>query len=204
MLHERPTYAEAVVLKGGESIAVQWTCDSAYRFFPLIEHPDLGLTLHPFDSATNKTLCLVGRAEVRDWVDVMDCHRLLQPLGYLIWAACGKDPSFNPTSILDEARRSARYTQTELAELAFDGSVPDAADLARNWKGMLEQADEIVALLPPEQAGCCVLGADLELYTGTGGALAQELSQGELTFHEGRIGGAWPRFLNRPPHRHGG
>ena len=28
--------------------------------FPLLEHEQLGLTLHPFDLATNKVLALVG------------------------------------------------------------------------------------------------------------------------------------------------
>jgi hypothetical protein len=32
----------------------------------LVEHPDFGLTLNPFDLATNKLLVLVGRLEVRD------------------------------------------------------------------------------------------------------------------------------------------
>jgi len=53
-------------------------------------HEELGLTLHPFDLATNKVLALVGRVEVRDWVDVITCSEQLQPLGFLAWAACGK------------------------------------------------------------------------------------------------------------------
>jgi len=39
------------------------------------------LALHPFDLATNKVLALVGRLEVRDWVDVIECDRRLQPFG---------------------------------------------------------------------------------------------------------------------------
>ena len=49
-----------------ESVLLQWVKDSAFRFFPLVEHADFGLTLHPFDLATNKVLALVGRLEVRD------------------------------------------------------------------------------------------------------------------------------------------
>jgi hypothetical protein len=40
-----------------------------------VRHPDFGLTLHPFDLATNKVLALVGRTEVRDWVDMVECGR---------------------------------------------------------------------------------------------------------------------------------
>lgn len=82
--------------------------DSAFRFFPLVEHLDLGLVLHPFDLATNKVLALVGRLEPRDWIDVIECDDRLQPLGYLAWAASGKDPGFTPTGILDGAARSGR------------------------------------------------------------------------------------------------
>lgn len=41
-----------------------------------MEHEDLGLTLHPFDLATNKVLALVGRLEVRDWVDVLPAEHV--------------------------------------------------------------------------------------------------------------------------------
>jgi hypothetical protein len=58
---------EADVRRGGESVLIQWAHDSAYRFFPLVEHDDLGLTLHPFDLATSKVLALVGRVEPRDF-----------------------------------------------------------------------------------------------------------------------------------------
>jgi hypothetical protein len=62
---------------------MRWARESAFRFFPLVEQADLGLALHPFDLATNKVLALVGRLEVRDWIDVIECDRRLQRLGYL-------------------------------------------------------------------------------------------------------------------------
>lgn len=66
IIRERPTFIEAIVRRATESVILQWTHDSAFRFFPLVEHPELGLTLHPFDPATNKVLALVGRLEARD------------------------------------------------------------------------------------------------------------------------------------------
>jgi hypothetical protein len=56
-LRERLAFVEAVVSRSGERILLQWARDSAYRFFPLVAHPDLGLTMHPFDLATNKVAC---------------------------------------------------------------------------------------------------------------------------------------------------
>ena len=61
ILIERPGFVEATVRRGREQVGIQWALDSAYRFFPLVEHVDFGLTLHPFDLATNKVLALVGR-----------------------------------------------------------------------------------------------------------------------------------------------
>ena len=104
------TFIEADVEKAGERTRLQWTQDSAFRFFPLVSHDELGLTLHPFDLATNKVLALVGRAEPRDWVDVVECDARIAPFGYLVWAASGKDPGLSPALILAEAARTGRYT----------------------------------------------------------------------------------------------
>lgn len=119
LLRERPSFVEAQVRKGRDSVLMQWARESAFRFFPLVEQADLGLALHPFDLATNKVLALVGRLEVRDWIAVIECDRRLQPLGYLAWAACGKHPGFGPAAILSEAARTSRYSREEIAALAL-------------------------------------------------------------------------------------
>ena len=88
-LRERPSSVEARISAGADSVLMQWTRDSAYRFFPLVRHDDLGLTLHAFDLATNKVLALVGRLEVRDWVDADD-----QPPDRA--GPCPRDPAVGP------------------------------------------------------------------------------------------------------------
>ena len=42
---QREGFVEAVVSRGTETVVVQWASDSAFRFFPLVEHADFGLTL---------------------------------------------------------------------------------------------------------------------------------------------------------------
>ncbi len=192
-LRERESFVEAAVSLGGDAVLMQWARDSAYRFFPLIEHEDFGLTLHPFDLATNKVLALVGRLEARDWVDVLVCHEHIQRLGYLAWAASGKDPGFSPAAILEHAGRSSRYSAVEIAALDFAGVPPDAADLSRRWHAMLEEAREIVATLPPAETGRCVLDAHGDLFLGDGFALSAGLVAGGVRFHPGRIHGALPQ-----------
>lgn len=197
VLRERPSFVEAEVESEGSSVLIQWTRDSAYRFFPLVEHSELGLALHPFDLATNKVLALVGRLEVRDWVDTILCHERLQRLGFLAWAACGKDPGFSPAAILQFAARSSRYSSEEVSELAFEGAPPSAARLSREWKEMLAEADEIVAALPPEKAGTCVLRASGELLSVSPSGIPELLDRGEVRFHEGRLFGAFPQPVVR-------
>ena len=195
VVRERPTFVEVEVRRGDDSVVIQWSHDSAYRFFPLVQHAELGLALHPFDLATSKVLALVGRVEARDFVDTLTCDREVQPLGYLAWAACGKDPGFSPTAILELAARSARYSESELRGLDFEGDAPDAASLARQWRGILDTAREIVAALPADEAGRAVLTSDGVPYRGQPAALREGLLRGELQYHEGRIRGAFPRIV---------
>jgi hypothetical protein len=194
VFRERPAFVEAQVSKDGETVLMQWARDSAYRFFPLVHHSDLGLTLHPFDLATNKVLALVGRLEVRDWVDLIHAAERIQPLGYLVWAACGKDPGFGPEAILEQAARSTRYSAVEVLALSFDGSPPDPGDLSRRWHAMLATARTIVGALPPARVGRCVLSREATLFAGDVAELRAALDSDQLVFHCGRIRGALPHL----------
>jgi hypothetical protein len=195
VVRERPTFVEAEVRRGDESVVIQWAHDSAYRFFPLVQHAELGLALHPFDLATSKVLALVGRVEPRDFVDTLTCEREVQPLGYLAWAACGKDPGFSPAAILELAARSARYSEAELRGLDFEGAAPDAGSLARLWRDVLDRARETVAALPADEAGRAVLTADGAPFRGEPAALRAALRADDLRYHEGSIRGAFPRIV---------
>lgn len=173
---------------------VQWLQDSAFRFFPLVANDELGVALHPFDLATNKVLAMAGRLEARDWIDVIHCHEHLQPLGYLVWAACGKDPGFSPVSLLQEMRRSSKYSQAELDMLDFEGTQPRADELGARWHQMLREVPEICDLLPLDQVGTCVVSEAGELLRAGPRELAEKLLAGSVRYHRGTIGGAWPTF----------
>ncbi len=194
VIRERPTFVEAEIRRGDDSVVVQWAHDSAYRFFPLLRHEELGLVLHPFDLATGQVLALVGRVEPRDFVDTLACDRAIQPLGYLAWAACGKDPGFSPTAILELAASGARYSAAELRGLDFEGDTPDAGQLGRDWRDALEAGRAIVGLLPADEVGKAVLTREGAPYRGTPAALRDALATGDLVYHEGSIRGAFPRL----------
>lgn len=192
---DREAFVEALVSVGEEYCRLQWVQDSAYRFFPLAEHPDFGLVLHPFDLATNKVLALVGRAVPRDWVDIIECDSRLQPLGYLVWAAAGKDPGLNPSYILDQAARSVRYTEIELSEVNFVGTRPTAAELSIGWRRTMESARSVVEALPWQRVGECVIDRAGELIRLDAASLTNALKKDEVRFHAGSLYGAFPVFV---------
>lgn len=196
VVREFASFFEAEVRKGDKSVVLQWAQDSAYRFFPLVEHPDFGVTLHPFDLATNKVLALVGRVEVRDWIDVMKCHESLQPFGYLAWAASGKDPGLNPAFILEQAGRSTRYAREEVASLDFGGTTPDAGVLSRQWRTVLGEATRIVEALPEEHVGTCITDTSGNLFKGGPAELEKAVKNSGIRFHKGSLQGSWPRLLD--------
>jgi len=196
-VHERPGYVDAMVGKDDEAVLMQWTRDSAFRFFPLVRHEEFGLVLHPFDLATNKVLALVGRLEIRDWIDLITCHERIQPLGYLVWAACGKDPGFSPLTVLEQAGRSGHYVAAELQGLSFEGSPPVLEELSRRWHLMLEEAGKVVATLPAGQVGKCVLESRGGLYGGSPIQLGRDLAGHCLLFHSGSIRGAYPQISGK-------
>ena len=192
-IREAQSFIEARVSLGQERVIMQWARESAFRFFPLIEDDLMGLALHPFDLATNKVLAMAGRLESRDWIDLLSCDKRIQPLGYLVWASCGKDPGFNPSSLLAEISR-AHYSQAELDVLDFAGSKPDAVLLGGRWHEILRAARATCAQLPPEEAGTCVITREGELYRGSAAELVDALAECRIGFHQGGLGGSWPEF----------
>jgi hypothetical protein len=170
VLRETAAFVEAVVSRHDESVLMQWARDSAFRFFPLVEDDLLGLVLHPFDLATNKVLALAGRLEAHE------------------------DPGFSPTSLIAAARRSSRYSQVELDELAFVESPPDAKTLGVKWHAILQEAVATCDLLPPAEVGTCVITTGGELYRGSADNLSTALENGHITFHKGTLRGVLPQI----------
>ena len=191
---KRDYIVEVVVSKDGGSTELQWVQDSAYRFFPLIEDELLGLTLHPFDLATNKLLALASRRVSRDWVDTITCSEDIQLLGLLAWAANGKDLGLTPNYILEMCSRT-NYTPPEFEMAIRNAGDYNLADLSAKWHEMIWRARDMVKLLPPSEVGKAVMTKDGNLFKGDDEALKAALAAGELEFHEGTIGGAWPRII---------
>lgn len=194
VIRKRDFIVEVCVSDGNDKTDLQWVLDSAYRFFPLIEDELLGLTLHPFDLATNKLLALAGRRVPRDWVDTITCSEDIQPLGLLAWAANGKDIGLTPLYILEMAMRT-HYSEEEFAVAIANHADYSVSDLSAKWHEMIWKARETVRLLPVDHVGEAVMNKDGTLFNGTDGELVAALKAGSVEFHKGRIGGAWPRII---------
>ena len=108
---------KAIVSNGDEHVRLDWTTDSAFRFFPAQRDEDFGYCLHMADLATNKVLALVGRTEIRDFLDILQLDQAYLSLGAIIWAACGKDEGWTPDYIVDMANRHSRYQEGDLRNL---------------------------------------------------------------------------------------
>jgi hypothetical protein len=54
-------FHRAMATRDGDSVAIDWARDSAYRFFPAIADEIFGWRLHEIDLALNKCLALAGR-----------------------------------------------------------------------------------------------------------------------------------------------
>ncbi len=193
-VRRRDFIVEVVVSRGDDSTEIQWVRDSAYRFFPLIEDELLGLTLHPFDLAANKLLALAGRRVPRDWVDTITCSEDIQPLGLLAWAANGKDIGLTPNYILEMCSRT-NYSPPEFEMAIRNASDYDLAELSSKWHEMIWRARDMVKVLPSSEVGKAVMTKDGKLFKGDVLALKAALDAGGLEFHEGTLGGAWPRII---------
>jgi len=79
--------------------------------------------------------------------------------------------------------------------LAFDGERPDAAALSGRWREILRVAREVIALLPADQAGTCVMSGE-GLFRGDVEELRTTLAEGTIWFRQGSIRGVFPRIVS--------
>ena len=186
---QQPGYIRALVRRKGEATKVEWAHDSAWRFLPTVYDERCGFRLHPVDLAVNKVLALVGRDEARDFVDVLDLHENLLPLGALLWAAAGKDPGFTPLSLLDLLRRRGKVRPEEMARLHL-ARPADLPALKRAWLEALDAAVQFIHSRPASEVGCLYYAPSVARFVVPGdGAPPDTLP------HFGRPGGVLPRVI---------
>lgn len=180
---------KAEVTRAGQHVRLDWSTDSAFRFFPVQPDEEFGYCLHKADLATNKVLALAGRSEVRDFLDILLIDRTYLSFGAVVWAACGKDPGFTPALVLDQTNRHSRYQESDIRGENLVRPV-DLRELKRQWLEARTRAERLCEELPAAELGC------LYLDTEHNPVSPDPSSPGfpKLTRHFGCVKGAWPRI----------
>jgi hypothetical protein len=183
------TFQRALIRRGGQETKIEWVQDSPFRFFPVEPDPELGWRLNFWDAATNKILALVGRQEVRDYLDALYLHQRHLHLGALAWAAAAKDPGLTPELIADWARRGNRFRPEDFRDVRLSQPF-DLVAGKRQWLTAWAEADALFEKLPPAEMGCFYLDR-------RGRAVCPDPASADfpaLTRHFGSVKGAWPRL----------
>jgi hypothetical protein len=149
----QPGYIRVIAKQNTDATKIEWAHDSAWRFMPTYFIEDRGFCLHPVDLAINKVLALVGRDESRDFLDVLHAHHNILELPGLVWAACGKDPGFNPNSLLELLQRKGKYQPVDFKRLRLNVEI-DLQKLKQDWLAALERTRNVISYLPTPEVGC--------------------------------------------------
>jgi hypothetical protein len=184
------SFRKARVHRDNSAVELDWAHDSAFRFFPIVPDDLLGWRLHLFDMATNKALALSARMETRDYVDMVELTRRY-PLESIVWAACGKDPGFNPLSLLKMMIRFARIDPVELDKIKARKLDPIA--LKEEWIAASDRAREEMTLLADEQLDMPI-GVAFVDETGEPGWVRTNPA---LKVHHPSLRGCWP-IMHQP------
>ncbi len=187
----QPGYIRALISKGAESTKIEWASDSAWRFMPAVLTRESGYLLHPIDVAVNKALTIAGRDEARDFLDMIFINREVLPLGPLCWAAVGKDPGFNPLSLLELLKRRGKYRQEDFDALMLRKPV-DLQGLKKEWLDALLSAEEFIRGQLHEEAGCLYYSPSRRGFVDP--RSLEEADRKGTVRHFSRPGGILPQF----------
>lgn len=188
---QAPGFVRAVVSKGQNSTKIEWSHDSAWRFFPVISNPEVGFQLHPIDLAINKLLAVAGRVEARDYYDILQLVETVLPLGALAWAAVGKDPGYTPQSLLEILRRRGKHQMADFDKLVITEPI-DLVTMKSKWLLALDQAEKFIATRPLSECGCLYYSSTQMSFVMP--MTAKEHTELKVAPHFGRPGGVLPNF----------
>jgi hypothetical protein len=182
-------FFRAIVTRDQDQCRLDWSYDSAFRFFPAEPDADFGYCLHRADLAVNKALALGSRSEIRDFLDILYLDANYLKLGAVLWAACGKDPGYTPDLLLDLASRHVRFQETDLRGEMLAHPL-DLRDLKKQWILARENAEKLFPRLPEPDLGCIYLDA-ANLPVNPDPATSEFKT---LRRHFGCVRGAWPNI----------
>jgi hypothetical protein len=122
-------------------------------------------------------------------LDILYLDDAYLSLGAVCWAACGKDQGFTPWSLLDQARRNAKFREADLASEYLARPVELPA-LKQRWLEAAVGAEDLFARLPAAEVGCLYLDQAGSPITPD----PQSPAFPTLVRHFGSVRGAWPKL----------
>lgn len=114
---------------------LQWTHGLVSEFYAPVPDPQFGWRLHFADLAVNKALAAGSRMMKRDFVDLWMLDRHVIPLWRIACAVPGKDPDFNPFSVVEEISRNWHFAKgrgDERVDVTIDISMDQMGPELRN------------------------------------------------------------------------
>jgi hypothetical protein len=189
---EKGGTGEVLVSDGCEKTIIQWTTDSSYRFFPLIQDNFFGFRLHHVDAATNKVLALAGRSDViRDYYDICTMIANSEPVAAYIWAACDKDPGYCPNSLLERMSFHSKFREESLLLINAENKLT-LRDCKTFFTTMVDDTKEKFAYMPCNEYGTLYLKPDDKSVFFPS---LQEFREESFIRHKGSVRGSMPQFL---------
>ncbi len=191
-LLRQPGFYRAEAKRGDDALLLDWTNDTAFRFFPVVPDEESGYCLHRADLAINKFLALAGRAEFRDYLDILQLDQTYLSLGAIAWAACGKDTGYTPALLLDMANRHSCFRDSDVKGEHLARAI-DLRELKKQWLEALARAENLFSRLPAEELGCLYLDSENRPMTPN----PDHTDFRSLKRHQGSVRGAWPTLSRR-------
>lgn len=142
---------------------IQWVQSGLLNFFAPVEDHVFGWRLHYADLATNKALAAASRRELRDFVDIWLLNRKVMPLWHILWAAPGKDPSWNPSSMAQRLLRFSSFSQADLNSDVASILPLDLGKMIADIRNEIEALDDAFNTLPALTAGNLFVGVDSQI-----------------------------------------
>ena len=166
---------------------LQWTHGLISEYYGPVPDPRFGWRLHFADLAVNKALAAGSRMRKRDFADLWMLDRHVMPLWRMACAVPGKDPDFNPFSVVEEISRNwhfAKGRDDDRVDVTTDISIDEMGPGLRN---SIHESRLVLRDVDPECYG------RLQVDDAGQPLLGREVSSGG-TWKAPRPGGALPAF----------
>ena len=154
---------------------------------PAMKVSNYGYLLHPIDLSVNKLLALAGRDEPRDFLDIIDIHSNILPLGALIWASVGKDPGFSPNSLLNLIRRRGKYQEKDFKPLMYKNNL-DLRIIKEKWLDALDGSERFINEQDAANVGCLYYSKKFKKF------ICPDKIDNTIIIHKGQIKGSHPKY----------